>query len=71
MSNEEKPKPEMSAKDWVGFTVVILVLGVAAAMAVIDHWQWMLIIPIGSAIAFGLIKFGWDATTAVEKKAKK
>ena len=53
-----------------GAIATLAVLGAAIYLAVTDHWQWLLIIPIGSAFVFGLAKFGWDAANAVEKKAK-
>ena len=61
---------QASKGQMVGAVLALAVIGFAIYLAVTDHWQWLLIIPIGAAFVFGLIKFGWDAATAVEKKAK-
>lgn len=53
-----------------GVLLLLVVIGASIYMAVTDHWQWLIIIPLGAAFVFGLVKFGWDAATAVEKKAK-
>ena len=54
------------------FGAVILALLIAAGLAgwALDHWQWALIIPIAGMMVYGLVKFGWDAATAVDKKAR-
>lgn len=51
---------------------VLMLLFVAAGVVgwIVDHWQWLLILPIGGAFALGLVKFGWDAATTVDKKAR-
>ena len=62
-------KQEGSTAQAIGAVIVLAVLGYSIYLAVTDHWQWLLIIPIVTAFAFGLAKFGWDAATAVNKKA--
>ena len=61
---------EATKGQMAGALIALAVIGIAIYMGVTAHWQWALIIPIGAAFVFGLIKFGWDAATAVEKKAK-
>jgi len=61
--------PQPTRAQNVGAILFLAVIGYAIYMAVTDHWQWAILIPLGAAFVFGVIKFGWDAATAVNKKA--
>lgn len=61
---------ETSTADKIGAAVITMLIAAGLIGWAIDHWQWALIIPIGGMFAYGLIRFGWDAATAVDKKAR-
>lgn len=61
---------ETTTGDKVGAIVIVLLVAAGLIGWALDHWQWALIIPIVGMVAYGLIKFGWDAATAVDKKAR-
>lgn len=60
-------KEEAGIGSALAAVAVLGVIGAALWFGITDHWQWAVIIPIGSAFAAGLVKFGWDAVSAVEK----
>ena len=70
MTTPNKAAKQPTTADAVvgSLAIVIILAAIVAAIAV--HWQWGLIIGIVGLAAVGLVKFGWDAATAVEKKAR-